>query len=129
MAYGSLVETIDQLRAEIDSLSKTLQAGGASEASSLSLEGTNAEWFLLGQARDKLPGLVAMLQVVVEHLDLLKASAERNRALAHEHMRNGDTRMSQRAKTIAQLEDRMRNLLLTQLTNAWNDKTLQEESV
>jgi hypothetical protein len=125
------VETIDQLKAEIKTLGKAIELGGVSEASSISLESSNAEWFLLGQAQEKLPCLVSMLQVIVDHLETLEHSAERHRNLAHEHMRNGDTGMSVRAKTIANYEDRLRALLLKQLTNAWNDakQPCKEEAV
>jgi hypothetical protein len=120
------VETIEQLKEEIENLSSVLEGANNTEAS---LEISNSAWLEVRDAQNKMPGLLSMLEVVVDHLEQLERSSERHRILAHEHLRNGDTSMSMRAKTLAHYESRIHALLLQQLMNAWNDsQVLQEES-
>lgn len=123
LAYGFRVQTIDQLKAELDTLNKVLVDASDPEKR---LDSSNAEWYQLSEAHNKLPSLVSMMQVVVEHLDQLDRSAERHKLLSHEHQRNGDTRMSMRARTLAQHEERLRVVLLHQLMNSWNDSLLPD---
>lgn len=123
LAYGFKVQTIDQLKAELDTLNKVLVDASDPEKR---LDSSNAEWYQLSEAHSKLPSLVSMMQVVVEHLDQLDRSAERHKLLSHEHQRNGDTRMSMRARTLAQHEERLRVVLLHQLMNSWNDSLLPD---
>lgn len=123
LAYGYSVETPDELKSELDSLKRTLKDNNDPNDT---LDSTNAEWFQLSEAHAKLPALVSMMQVVVEHLDQLERSSERHRLLAHEHQRNGEARMSQRARLLAQHEERLRIVLLRQLMNSWNDSLISD---
>lgn len=121
LAYGFKVETLDQLKAELDTLNKVLADANDPHET---LDSSNAEWYQLSEAHSKLPSLVSMMQVVVEHLEQLDRSAERHKLLSHEHQRNGDARMSMRARVLAQHEDRLRLVLMRQLMNSWNDALL-----
>lgn len=123
MAYGYWVETLDELKSELDSLKSTLKDNSDPRES---LNSTNIEWFQLSEAHAKLPALVSMMQVVVEHLEQLSRSAERHRLLAHEHQRNGEARMSQRSMLLAQQEERFHTMLLRQLMNSWNDSLIND---
>jgi hypothetical protein len=123
LAYGFRVDTLDQLKAELNTLTKVVTDASDPKET---IDSSNAEWYQLSQAHAKLPCLVSMMQVVVEHLEQLEQSAERHRLLSHEHQRNGEARMSMRARLLAQHEDRLRLVLMRQLMNSWNDSLLPD---
>lgn len=117
------METIEELKAELDALNEVLESA---TSPSSELDWSNSKWLQLVEAHNKLPNLVAMIQKVVDHLDQLERNAEMHRELAHQHQRNGDAYMSQRARLLANHEDRLRSALLLKMSEAWNTQEVRE---